>query len=134
MRRPFQAHPPAIKSVKLTAAIFVRVVAPWVGLTSSLEIPDEIQTGTHDNRFRRFFSPIRIACAQSVGAGRAYCPLARLAGGGGAEFALGLRRVPVGHAMVQQHGLRLRLVCAAALDRKSTRLNSSHRCISYAVF
>src|SRR5437763_5541863 len=25
-------------------------------------------------------------------------------------------------------------VCITALDRKSTRLNSSHRCISYAVF
>src|SRR5437763_8612930 len=25
-------------------------------------------------------------------------------------------------------------VCAFQLDRKSTRLNSSHRCISYAVF
>src|SRR5437763_13448951 len=28
----------------------------------------------------------------------------------------------------------LRLVGGAVLDRKSTRLNSSHRCISYAVF
>src|SRR5437762_11422505 len=28
----------------------------------------------------------------------------------------------------------VRLVSAALIDRKSTRLNSSHRCISYAVF
>src|ERR1017187_2733980 len=27
-----------------------------------------------------------------------------------------------------------RFIFAAAIDRKSTRLNSSHRCISYAVF
>src|SRR2546430_10706114 len=30
--------------------------------------------------------------------------------------------------------LSLRLVCAACIDRKSTRLNSSHSQISYAVF
>src|SRR5437762_11846654 len=28
----------------------------------------------------------------------------------------------------------MRIVPAGAIDRKSTRLNSSHRCISYAVF
>src|SRR5437762_7007457 len=32
------------------------------------------------------------------------------------------------------HGRRLIHVADAAEDRKSTRLNSSHRCISYAVF
>src|SRR5437762_5232502 len=33
-----------------------------------------------------------------------------------------------------QRGLRLDLPVVVYTDRKSTRLNSSHRCISYAVF
>src|SRR5437762_9035202 len=41
--------------------------------------------------------------------------------------------------MIRQSALPLVIVCGSAfrvsaLDRKSTRLNSSHRCISYAVF
>src|SRR5437764_15406343 len=37
----------------------------------------------------------------------------------------------VGEALAPFHG---KVVIATKLDRKSTRLNSSHRCISYAVF
>src|SRR5437879_10307756 len=34
----------------------------------------------------------------------------------------------------QHQRVMLMLLAAAQIDRKSTRLNSSHRCISYAVF
>ena len=33
-----------------------------------------------------------------------------------------------------EHKANLNIVCTTHIDRKSTRLNSSHRCISYAVF
>src|SRR5437762_10712181 len=36
--------------------------------------------------------------------------------------------------LVKQEIPALQLVLAGGIDRKSTRLNSSHRCISYAVF
>src|SRR5437763_5283686 len=39
-----------------------------------------------------------------------------------------------GDGAVLYRGQPLEGVLAAARDRKSTRLNSSHRCISYAVF
>src|SRR5947208_7513615 len=40
----------------------------------------------------------------------------------------GVRRAPTAAARIQEHDAR------AARDRKSTRLNSSHQIISYAVF
>src|SRR3712207_8916754 len=39
-----------------------------------------------------------------------------------------------GHGPLRRHGSRPELVRGAAQDRKSTRLNSSHANISYAVF
>src|SRR5437762_8857028 len=36
--------------------------------------------------------------------------------------------------LVVEGRVAVELKCKEALDRKSTRLNSSHRCISYAVF
>src|SRR5437879_10103808 len=53
-----------------------------------------------------------------------------VAGGGCSGFRYGLaldRKIHEDDEVVQVHGLKV-------LDRKSTRLNSSHRCISYAVF
>src|SRR5439155_5844209 len=54
------------------------------------------------------------------------------------EGSIGLfaRRVLAADAVdkLLQHRPSFRLVDAAALDRKSTRLNSSHVAISYAVF
>src|SRR5437762_8120837 len=47
--------------------------------------------------------------------------------------ATGLLQTPVGF-LVDRYGARSFLVGGTLLDRKSTRLNSSHRCISYAVF
>src|SRR5437762_5938724 len=38
------------------------------------------------------------------------------------------------HCMCESAVRAPRSSCCTALDRKSTRLNSSHRCISYAVF
>src|SRR3712207_9179344 len=59
-------------------------------------------------------------------------------GGGAAVVAVRLRHhgprparvCPGGQVRVEQHGR----ACAARVDRKSTRLNSSHANISYAVF
>src|SRR5437879_10431991 len=45
------------------------------------------------------------------------------------NLAAGVSNRPVDHSQVIATGERVR-----AQDRKSTRLNSSHRCISYAVF
>src|SRR5690242_10787792 len=43
--------------------------------------------------------------------------------------------MPIAHALAADHPDRVeRLVVSEALDRKSTRLNSSHMSISYAVF
>src|SRR5437762_11317541 len=44
----------------------------------------------------------------------------------GRRGQLALKEVPRGAAWL--------LIAVQAIDRKSTRLNSSHRCISYAVF
>src|SRR5437879_7427002 len=49
------------------------------------------------------------------------------------------RRLPDGGGACHGHGAgrageRHPAICLGQLDRKSTRLNSSHRCISYAVF
>src|SRR5256885_11453025 len=54
----------------------------------------------------------------------------------GAESALALRRVPdAGRlAYVPLYGPQVSLFFAPLADRKSTRLNSSHLVISYAVF
>src|SRR5437764_10493741 len=43
-------------------------------------------------------------------------------------------RSPPGPAAAGAGGLRRGMGVDHAVDRKSTRLNSSHRCISYAVF
>src|SRR5437879_8064161 len=49
-------------------------------------------------------------------------------------------RSPIGRRVAEQRSLRVigghanRDVIEQEVDRKSTRLNSSHRCISYAVF
>src|SRR5437879_10726438 len=43
-------------------------------------------------------------------------------------------RAARGHGIPRQRLLFRYALPAAAKDRKSTRLNSSHRCISYAVF
>src|SRR5437762_7429310 len=46
----------------------------------------------------------------------------------------GLHRDDGGYALLPRPRLPLVLTAAEQGDRKSTRLNSSHRCISYAVF
>src|SRR5437762_8237888 len=38
------------------------------------------------------------------------------------------------HEVLEREQAKLRELMNTVLDRKSTRLNSSHRCISYAVF
>src|SRR5256885_15466462 len=51
------------------------------------------------------------------------------------QFAFAVGRVDEGRARhVQAHGLQQHLVAVGRADRKSTRLNSSHLVISYAVF
>src|ERR1039457_4984117 len=47
-----------------------------------------------------------------------------------------LRMLMAGHAVPTHHAIQLRnwAVCSEDSDRKSTRLNSSHLVISYAVF
>src|SRR3712207_9553380 len=44
------------------------------------------------------------------------------------------RQLALGRAVEREHHLEQRRPAQAALDRKSTRLNSSHANISYAVF
>src|SRR5437764_2538392 len=48
------------------------------------------------------------------------------------EFAL--RHLPALHELLRLDLALVERAPALLLDRKSTRLNSSHRCISYAVF
>src|SRR5437763_7003126 len=47
---------------------------------------------------------------------------------------LAARRLALGYLMTRESVNRLFDTVAPRIDRKSTRLNSSHRCISYAVF
>src|SRR5437763_13472191 len=49
--------------------------------------------------------------------------------------SLGSQEFGLGSALIFSMPIRYRHLCSPSIeDRKSTRLNSSHRCISYAVF
>src|ERR1035441_10738888 len=55
--------------------------------------------------------------------------------GGGVVLGNHVGHFPAGHVAVRQETQKLlRDLCEVLLDRKSTRLNSSHLGISYAVF
>src|SRR5436189_4817023 len=49
------------------------------------------------------------------------------------EHGVRVRRIDLDHVVVEALAAAV-ILDALLLDRKSTRLNSSHRCISYAVF
>src|SRR5258708_15716865 len=57
--------------------------------------------------------------------------LGRREGGEGARF---VTVEPIGFAVIRQSGDEQQIVTGLTKDRKSTRLNSSHQIISYAVF
>src|SRR5205807_6488646 len=65
-----------------------------------------------------------------------YTTLFRSSSASGTGFGQLIPRLshPAARELVSLDGQELRLLLAALLDRKSTRLNSSHLVISYAVF
>src|SRR3712207_1223862 len=72
-----------------------------------------------------------IACKVETGRALAIAGLHPATGGSGAELCSGDMLL---EALVACAGVTLKAVATALEDRKSTRLNSSHANISYAVF